>query len=649
MQNLKPLMDQNFLEYASYVIKERAIPDVDDGLKPVQRRILHTMWTMDDGKFSKVANIVGEAMKLHPHGDASIGSALVVIANKEYFIEKQGNFGNLFTGDPASAVRYIEARLTPLAREVLFNPQLTEFVESYDGRNKEPVRLPCKIPATLLLGAEGIAVGMSTRILPHNFNEVLQAQIAWLQGEQRDLLPDFLTGGIMDPEQYQNGNGKVRIRARVEVQDDKTLLIKDVPFGVTTESLIQSVQDAANKGKLKVASINDFTTEEVAVELKAMRGVQAKDLLKPLFAFTQCEVSISVNLLVIRGNQPVQMTTREVVAHATDRLLHLLRLELELELEQLRHKWHRGRLELYFLRERVYQVLEQCDSYEEVLKEVEVRMQPLLPDLELPIAKDDLEALLAIPIKRISRFDQKEAEANLKKLQKRIREVKKHLKELTAYAIAYLEGLIKSYGELYPRRTEIASFDEIRMKDVAETLQLGWDKQSGFIGTTVKSNHTLTCSEFDRIVLFRKDGRYQVIKVPEKLFVGKDVNRLDLHDPKLVYNLIYSEGESQICYAKRFRVEKFILDKEYRLFPKARGAKIMHFSQGAGLMLEALFVPAPRLRKTRELVLFDSLLVKGAQARGNRVADKPIDKIRQVSAAALDSPEFDFSKAKPEE
>ena len=649
MQNLKPLMDQNFLEYASYVIKDRAIPDVDDGLKPVQRRILHTMWAMDDGKFSKVANIVGETMKLHPHGDASIGSALVVIANKEYFIEKQGNFGNLFTGDPASAVRYIEARLTPLAREVLFNPQLTEFVESYDGRNKEPVRLPCKIPATLLLGAEGIAVGMSTRILPHNFNEVLQAQVAWLKGEVQELLPDFLTGGIMDPENYQNGNGKVRIRARVEVQDDKTLLIKDVPFGVTTESLIQSIQDVANKGKLKVASINDFTTEHVAVELKAMRGVQAANLLKPLYAFTQCEVSISVNLLVIRGNQPVQMTTSEVVEHATERLLKLLRLELELELEQLRRKWHRGRLELYFLKEQIYQVLEECDSYEEVLEKVEARMQPLLPELEFPIEKEDLEALLSIPIKRISRFDQKEAEANLKKLQKRIREVRKHLKELTPYAIAYLEGLIKNYGPLYPRLTEVASFDEIRMKDVAETLQLGWDKQTGFIGTAIKSNHTLTCSEFDRIVLFRKDGRYQVIKVPEKLFVGKDVNRLDLHDPKAVYNLVYSEGESQICYAKRFRVEKFILDKEYRLFPKARGSKIMHFSQGSGMMLEALFVPAPRLRKTRELVLFDSLLVKGAQARGNRVADKPIEKIRQVAAAALDSPEFDFSNPKSEE
>lgn len=643
MQSLQPLMDQNFLEYASYVIKDRAIPDIGDGLKPVQRRILHTMWKMDDGKFNKVANVVGETMKLHPHGDASIGSALVVMANKEYFIEKQGNFGNLFTGDPASAARYIEARLTPLAKEILFNPDLTEFIESYDGRNQEPVLLPCKIPATLLLGAEGIAVGMSTRILPHNFNEVLEAQIACLNGEELPVLcPDFLTGGILDAEQYQDGNGKIRVRARVEVQDEKTLVIRDVPYGVTTESLIQSIQDAANKGKLKLASINDYTTEEVAVELRAMRGVKAESLLKPLYAFTQCEVSVSINLLVIRDNQPVLMTVTEVVEHSTKRLLTLLELELKLELEQLRHKWHRGQLEVYFLQERLYQLLEQCDSYEEVLERVEAALQPLQPKLDLPITKEDLEALLSIPIKRISRFDQKQAEANLKKLQKSIREVRKHLRELRPYAVSYLQGLKERYGELYPRRTEVESFEEVRKRDVAEAVEVGWDKQSGFIGTSVKSNHTLSCSSVDKLVLFRKDGRYQVIKVPEKLFVGKDVMRMELLDTKATYNLIYAEGESQVCFAKRFRVEKFILEKEYRLFTKARGAKILHLSAGPGVMLEALFVPTPRLRKTRELVLFDSLLVKGAQARGNRVSDKPIDKIRQLAAQNLESPQLGF-------
>jgi len=336
MRYLKPLMKQNFLEYASYVIRDRAIPDIEDGLKPVQRRILHTMKEIDDGKFCKVANIVGDTMKLHPHGDASIGSALVVMANKEYFIDKQGNFGNALTGDPASAPRYIEARLTPLAKETLFNSELTEYTDSYDGRNKEPVVLPCKLPVSLLFGAEGIAVGMSTRILPHNFNEVIDAQIAFLKNQPFKLLPDFLSGGILDVGQYEEGNGKVLVRARIDVTDDKILTVRELPFGVTTESLIQSVQDAANKGKLKLSSIDDFTAESVEIELKAARGMDAEKLLKLLYAFTQCQVSISVNLLLIQANQPAQLTVSEVLRHSTLRLKDLLKQELLLSLKQTR-------------------------------------------------------------------------------------------------------------------------------------------------------------------------------------------------------------------------------------------------------------------------------------------------------------------------
>ena len=328
MRYLKPLMDQNFLEYASYVIKDRAIPDIVDGLKPVQRRIMHTMKEMDDGKFCKVANIVGDTMKLHPHGDASIGSALVVMANKEYFIEKQGNFGNLLTGDPASAPRYIEARLTPLAKEALFNSELTEYIDSYDGRNKEPVVLPSKLPVSILFGAEGIAVGMSTRILPHNFNEVIKAQIAFLKNRPFKLLPDFFNGGLLDAGQYEDGNGKVRVRARIEITDEKILTVRELPFGVTTESLIQSVQDAVNKGKFKLSSINDFTAEKVEIELKATRGMDTEKLLKLLFAFTQLEVSISVNMLLIQENQPAQLTVSEVLRYNTLRLKDLLKQEL---------------------------------------------------------------------------------------------------------------------------------------------------------------------------------------------------------------------------------------------------------------------------------------------------------------------------------
>jgi len=636
MQYLKPLMNQNFLEYASYVIKDRAIPDIDDGLKPVQRRILHTMWKMDDGKFSKVANIVGETMKLHPHGDASIGSALVVIANKEYFIEKQGNFGNLFTGDPASASRYIEARLTPLAKEVLFNPEITAFVENYDGRSQEPITLPCKIPAVLLLGAEGIAVGMSTRILPHNFNEVLDTQIALLQGGEFQLFPDFPTGGLMDASLYEDGNGKVRVRSQIEQVDDKTLVVRDLPYGVTTESLIQSIQDATNKGKLKLTSINDFTTDTVNIELRAARGVSAEEMLKRLYAFTQCEVSISVNLLVIRKNQPELTSVTDVLKHCTDRLQTVLRRELELALEQTRLQWHRKRLEMYFIEKRIYQQFEECESYEEVQSTVSKGLFSLQSELDRLITDEDVDALLSLQIKRLSRYDRERNQKELDKLQKRIRELKHNLRTLKDYTIQYLQELKETYGVAYPRQTSLEGFDAIRKEEVAETFNIGWDHKTGFLGAEVKGNQTFTCSALDRLLIVHKDGRYRVVRVPEKLFVGKDVLAIEKVDDRVVYNLVYSSGDSQICYAKRFQVQQFILDREYRLFTRVKGAKILHLSQGPGVMLEAHYVPAPRLRKSRELLMFDTLAIKGIQARGNRVSTKPVQKVRQVTAAVAE-------------
>ena len=636
MQYLKPLMNQNFLEYASYVIKDRAIPDIDDGLKPVQRRILHTMWKMDDGKFSKVANIVGETMKLHPHGDASIGSALVVIANKEYFIEKQGNFGNLFTGDPASASRYIEARLTPLAKEVLFNPEITAFVENYDGRSQEPITLPCKIPAVLLLGAEGIAVGMSTRILPHNFNEVLDTQIALLQGGEFQLFPDFPTGGLMDVSLYEDGNGKVRVRSQIEQVDDKTLVVRDLPYGVTTESLIQSIQDATNKGKLKLTSINDFTTDTVNIELRAARGVSAEEMLKRLYAFTQCEVSISVNLLVIRKNQPELTSVTDVLKHCTDRLQTVLRRELELVLEQTRLQWHRKRLEMYFIEKRIYQQFEECESYEEVQSTVSKGLFSLQSELDRLITDEDVDALLSLQIKRLSRYDRERNQKELDKLQKRIRELKHNLRTLKDYTIQYLQELKETYGVAYPRQTSLEGFDAIRKEEVAETFNIGWDHKTGFLGAEVKGNQTFTCSALDRLLIVHKDGRYRVVRVPEKLFVGKDVLAIEKVDDRVVYNLVYSSGDSQICYAKRFQVQQFILDREYRLFTRVKGAKILHLSQGPGVMLEAHYVPAPRLRKSRELLMFDTLAIKGIQARGNRVSTKPVQKVRQVTAAVAE-------------
>ena len=633
MRYLKPLMKQNFLEYASYVIRDRAIPDIEDGLKPVQRRILHTMKEVDDGKFCKVANIVGDTMKLHPHGDASIGSALVVMANKEYFIDKQGNFGNALTGDPASAPRYIEARLTPLAKETLFNSELTEYTDSYDGRNKEPVVLPCKLPVSLLFGAEGIAVGMSTRILPHNFNEVIDAQIAFLKNQPFKLLPDFLSGGILDVGQYEEGNGKVLVRARIDVTDDKILTVRELPFGVTTESLIQSVQDAANKGKLKLSSIDDFTAESVEIELKAARGMDVEKLLKLLYAFTQCQVSISVNLLLIQANQPVQLTVSEVLRHSTLRLKDLLKQELLLSLEQTRRKWHMRRMEMYFIGEKIYQKLEACDSYEEALDVVRKAVLHIESVLPFPVEQDDIEKLLTLQIKRISRYDQKESQKELDKLKVTIGSLNKSLKDITRYTISYLDKIKDKYGEDFPRRTKVQSFDEIRVQDVAEKQKVGWDRKEGFLGLNVKSGSTsFYCSAYDKIVVIRKDGSYQVIRVPEKQFVGKDAISVEKLNQKTVHNVIYWEGASKVCYAKRFRVEKFILDREYNLFPKKKGAKILHLSQGEGIRLEVSFVPTPRIRKSSDTYNLDDLGIKGIQARGNKVSSKSVQNVKVTAS-----------------
>ena len=625
-------MDQNFLEYASYVIKDRAIPDIEDGLKPVQRRILHTMNEIDDGKFNKVANIVGETMKLHPHGDAAIGSALVVMANKEYVIEKQGNFGNLLTGDPASASRYIEARLTPLAKETLFNTELTEYAESYDGRNKEPVVLPCKLPLSLLFGAEGIAVGMSTRILPHNINEIIDAQIAFLQNKSFKLRPDFLSGGLLDASEYEDGNGKVRVRAKIEITDEKLLTVRELPFGVTTESLIQSIQDAVNKGKFKLSSIDNFTAETVEIELKAARGMDAEKLLKLLYAFTQCEVSISVNMLLIQDNQPVQLNTSEVLKLNTLRLKDLLKQELTLSLQQTKQKWHQRRMEMYFIGEKLYKKLETCDSYEEALQVVRKAVLHIESILPFPIEQEDIEKLLTLQIKRITRYDQKESQTELDKLKVKISSINKSLKNITGYTISYLEKIKEKYGSDYPRRTRIKSFDEIRVQDVAEKQKVGWDRKEGFLGLNVKQGSTsIFCSPYDKIVVIRKDGTYQVIRVPEKQFIGKNAISVEKLDSNKVHNIVYWEGASQVCYAKRFRVEKFIIDREYNLFPTKKGAKILHLSHGDGIRVETFFVPRPRLRKSSLIFDLDDLAVKGIQARGNKVSSKSVQSVKVVT------------------
>ena len=631
MQYLKPLIEKNFLEYASYVIKDRAIPHGEDGLKPVQRRILHTMMKMDDGKFNKVANIIGDTMKLHPHGDASIGAALVIIANKEYFIERQGNFGNIFTGDPASAARYIEARLTPLAKEVLFHPELTEMEDSYDSRNQEPVVLPCKIPNTLLSGAEGIAVGMATSILPHNFNEVLQAQIAFLKNETFTLFPDFLSGGLMDVSQYQDGNGKVRVRATIEVMDEKTVLIRDIPYGMTTETLIASVHEATTKGKLKISSINDYTSNKPAIEIKAARGINADSLLKPLYAFTHCEVSLSVNFLVILDHNPVQMSITSLLERNTKRLLTLLEKELRLELNKSEAKWHAKQLAILFIEHKLYQLIETSESYEAAVKRISDALIPFEKKFKQALEVADVEKLLNIPIKRISKFDLQRDQKELKVLEKEIRRLRRTLEDIPQYAIEYLSKLLEKYGARFPRKTKLIPFDEIKLKEIALTNQkVGWQSDEGYLGSALKSEIQFNCSDYDRLIIFKNDGAYRIIRVPEKLFIGTDVCLVAKVDPEEIFNLIYFVDSTKICYAKKFAVKSFILDKEYELFPKKKGAKIAYLATGNEEAAQIQYVPTPRLKILKEKFYFANLNIKGIGARGNRISAKSVRRIKPI-------------------
>ncbi|WP_461247938.1 DNA topoisomerase IV subunit A, partial [Treponema sp. R6D11] len=443
MAFIKPLFDRNFLEYASYVIKDRAIPDLEDGLKPVQRRIMHTLFEKDDGKFHKVANIVGECMKFHPHGEASIYPALVVLANKELFIDRQGNFGNLYTGDEASAPRYIECRVTPLAKDVFYNPKLTQWAESYDGRNREPVLFPAKIPVVLIMGVEGIAVGMSTKILPHNVIEVLEAEIACLTGKKFELYPDFPTGGYVDISEYHGGNGKVLVRAKLDTSDPKRILITELPFGSTTESIINSIDSAARAGRIKILGINDFTTDKVEIEIKLARGVYAQETIDALFAFTECEQSISVNLLVIKDGLPAVMTVNEVIKHHAKQLVKILTKELELEKKELLDKLHLRTLERIFIEERIYKGIEKMKTAKGVQDAVVAGFKPFLKEVgSRGISDDDVEHLLRIPIRRISLYDINKAKDEMEQIQARIKEINSPLKNITAYSVAWLKGII---------------------------------------------------------------------------------------------------------------------------------------------------------------------------------------------------------------
>lgn len=630
---LQQLFDYNFLEYTSYVIKERAIPHINDGLKPVQRRILQTLHNMDDGRFHKVANVVGATMKLHPHGDQSIFAALVNLANKGFLIDRQGNYGNIFTGDQASAPRYIECRLSPLAREVMFNKDLTKFVDSYDGRMQEPVTLPCKIPMLLLTGVEGIAVGMATKIMPHNFCELLEAQKKILKGKDFELYPDFIQGGLLDISMYDHGNGKIKCRARVEEANEKTILIKEIPYTTTTQSLIDSVEKAAKAGKIKIVSINDYTAEEVEIEVKLARGIYAKDTIKALYAFSDCEVSISPNLTIIQGDAPTVSTVEEVLRFNTDKLLKDLQAELEIDLGRLLDKLHARLLEQIFIEERLYKQIEEETSYNAVVESVDVALADFTEELDRAVTREDIERLLEIRIKRISRYDINKQLKEIKAIQKDIRKIRKELKDMIGYTVAYIDAILTKYGKYYPRNTELKAFRDVSVRKVAlSNLTVQYDRKEGFLGHLIKvteenAEFSISCSEYDRLLIIYDTGMYKIVQVTDKLFVGHDVLWLGKVQKDLVFNMVYREGRENLCYVKRFKTPKFILDKEYSLFVSHKRSRILLLLFGEEKNCRASLVPSSRARTNIVEISFEDYLIKGPTAKGKRVSPRVVRRV----------------------
>ena len=619
-------MDTNFLEYASYVIRDRAIPSLDDGLKPVQRRIMWSLNQNDDGKFIKVANIVGHCMQYHPHGDASISDALVVLTNKQYLIEGQGNFGNLFTGDPAAASRYIECRLTPLARTQLFNDELTEFVPSYDGRNKEPVSLPSKLPMLLMLGAEGIAVGLSAKILPHNFCELLEAQIAILRKQPFTLLPDFPAGGLMDASPYDDGRGSVRVRAKIEIKDPSTLHITQIPPGTTTESLIASIEDATRKGKLKVRSINDFTSEKIEIEIKSPQGVHAEKLVPALYAFTGCECSISSRLVVIRDKRPVEMTVSEVIRANTDQLVDLLRKELELKEQKLLEDLFFKTLVRIFIENRIYKKIETCKTQEAIHKAIYKGFEPFRQEYYRDLTDSDVEMLLGVRIRRISLFDIERHKEEIEKVQADLDQTRRHLKSIIRFTISHLKELLKQHGKHFERKTSLSSFESVVAKEAAfKSLKVSYDRDKGYLGHKVSgSEFQIACSRYDKILMVLQDGAYKVVETPDKLFVGKDL--IYCATPERDREMTMAYRHKGVTYLKRFTFGGTILNKDYRLCPEK--SKVIFFEAGTPESLYIKYKPAPRQKVSQQIAYPQELGVKTAKAKGIQVSIKEVHSVR---------------------
>jgi topoisomerase-4 subunit A len=631
-------VEKSFMEYASYVIRDRAIPNLADGLKPVQRRILWALHEKDDGRFIKVANVVGHTMQYHPHGDASIGDALVVLTTKRYLIEGQGNFGNIYTGDPAAAARYIECRLTDLARTELFNDEITDFVPSYDGRNQEPVALPCKLPLTLMLGTEGIAVGLAARILPHNFPELIEAQIAILKHQPFKCLPDFTTGGVMDARDYQDGRGSVTVRAKIKVKDEGTVTIREIPPTTTTDSLMSSIEDAAQKGKLKVKSINDFTSEDVEIEVKCPAGVEAEKMVDALYAFTDCEVTISSRIVVIKNNRPVELTVSEVLRENTEQLTVLLKRELDLKERQLLDELHYRTLERIFIEERIYKLIEKCKSNEAVLAAVSEGFKPFASQLVRELVEADVERLLQVRIRRISLFDINKHREEMEKTKAELAETRKHLKNLTKYVIGHLEGLLAKYGPLYPRlTTKSARHEEVDVKAVAfKSFKVAYDRESGYVGYKVSGDEfKLDCTKFDKLLLVFKDGTYKVVELPEKLFIGQDLWYCGLPERDRVFTCAYTDREAS--YLKRFMFGGIILNKVYACIPEK--SRLLYLAPETPKVLYIRYKPAPHQKITQQTCDPAQVDVKGPKTLGRQISIKDIASVTPEPTRGWDEKE----------
>ncbi len=632
-----------FLEYASYVILERAVPALEDGLKPVQRRILHSMKEMDDGRFNKVANIIGQSMQYHPHGDASIGDALVNLGQKDLLIETQGNWGDVRTGDSAAASRYIEARLSKFALEVAFNAKTTEWQLSYDGRKNEPVHLPMKFPLLLAQGADGIAVGLSTKILPHNFCELIDAAIKHLKGRKFELYPDFQTGGMIDVSAYNEGKrgGKVRVRAHIEELDKKTLVIRDVPYGVTTTQLMESITKANEQGKIKIKKVTDVTAKEVEIHIDLATGISPDITIDALYAFTDCEVSISPNACVIEAHKPRFMGVQELLKSSVDLTKGLLKKELEIKLAELEDKWHYTSLEKIFFEEKIYKELEQKHAtWEEVIAAIDKAFGPFKKKLKRPIEREDILKLTEKPVRRIYRLDINELNNQIKNIEADIQQVNHDLEHLTDFAIAYYDNLLKKFGKGRERKTEIKEFDTIQVKHVAiANTKLYINRAEGFIGTGLKKDEFLCeCSDYDDIIAFTKSGIMKVIKVSDKTFIGKDIIHAAIfvkNDERTTYNMIYLDGKSGVSYAKRFNVTGVTRDKEYDLTKGTEKSKVHYLSanpNGEAEVLKIVLSPNCTARIKELDFYFEELEIKGRGSMGNQVTKYPIKTVKLKEA-----------------